>query len=364
VHQLVRKVGVGLLSGQWGMYKTFIAINLAVSCMLGKVFAGREISGQCGVLFIAAEGAEEIPLRIEAAYGGQEKLPFVWADDCPSLMEKYAFGDLLKIAKGANDLLEAQRNMPLGLIIIDTMAASAGFTDEGSAAEAQKVMGVLYRLAKRMNVFVMVVDHFGKDVNQGTRGSSAKESFVSTVLAVLGDRDTDGNTSNVRMTARKVRGAKAGMEFPFTMRSVTIGANENGEGESTLVIDWQADADPLNFNNAGPQKVKRKVWPNHLTLFRGALNKALAGPQSFEHKPFEDHSLVRVIDSAAVRFEFNRVYNAEGDTEEARAENRKRQYNRHLQKAQELELIGVAADATMPSQNYRKVTLVWRTDGL
>jgi hypothetical protein len=363
VHQLVRKVGVGLLSGQWGLYKTFIAVDFAVACMTPRPFAGREISERCGVLFIAAEGSEEVPLRLEAAYDGKDKLPFVWADECPSLIEKYAFGDLLKIAKAANDALMSQRNTPLGLIIIDTMAASAGFTDEGSAAEAQKVMTVLHRVAKAMSVFVMVVDHFGKNVEQGTRGSSAKESFVSTVLAVLGERDQAGNTANVRMTARKVRGAKAGMEFPFTTRLVTVPPTPDWVAGDTLVIDWAADKDPLDLNSAGPQKVKRKIWPNHLTLFRNALNKALSGPASFEHQPFKDGGTHRVVNNDDVRFEFRRTYNAEGDTEEQRAETRKKAYNRHLQKAQELELIGVAADATLPSQSYRKVTLLWRTDG-
>jgi hypothetical protein len=363
VHQLVRKVGVGLLSGQWGLYKTFIAVDFAVACMIPRPFAGREIAERCGVLFIAAEGSEEVPLRLEAASDGKDKLPFVWADDCPSLMENYAFSDLLKIAKSANDVLMSQRNTPLGLIIIDTMAASAGFTDEGSAAEAQRVMNVLHRVAKATSVFVMVVDHFGKNVEQGTRGSSAKESFVSTVLAVLGERDQAGNTANVRMTARKVRGAKAGMEFPFTTRLVTVPPTVDWLAGDTLVIDWEADKDPLDLNSAGPQKVKRKVWPGHLILFRNALNKALAAPSSFEHQPFKDGGTYLVVDSAVVRWEFNRVYNAEGDTEEQRAATRTRQYNRHLQKAQELELIGVAADATLPSQGYRKVTLLWRTDG-
>ena len=54
----VPETGVGLLSGQWGTYKTFIAIDLAGAVMTGNLFAGRAVKRSGGVDF-AAEGAEK-----------------------------------------------------------------------------------------------------------------------------------------------------------------------------------------------------------------------------------------------------------------------------------------------------------------
>jgi hypothetical protein len=78
------------------------------------------------------------------------------------------------------------------------------------------------------------LDHFGKVVETGTRGSSAKEAAADVVLALLADRDLSGTISKTRMTVRKLRGGVTGTETPFDLRVVEI-----GPGETTCVIDWK-----------------------------------------------------------------------------------------------------------------------------
>jgi hypothetical protein len=63
---LIFETGHGLASGQWGGCKTFGVIDLSASVMTKTPFAGREIVRQGGVLFIAAEGQSEIPIRLKA----------------------------------------------------------------------------------------------------------------------------------------------------------------------------------------------------------------------------------------------------------------------------------------------------------
>ena len=65
VKELIPQVGQGLASGQWGAGKTFAAMDLAASVMTGTHFAGRQIERRGGVLFVAAEGASEIPIRLQ-----------------------------------------------------------------------------------------------------------------------------------------------------------------------------------------------------------------------------------------------------------------------------------------------------------
>ena len=75
--------------------------------------------------------------------------------------------------------------MPLGLIVIDTIAACAGYTkagDENDAATGQAVMNVLKVAAQELNCFVLGVDHFGKNLDAGTRGASSKEASADVVL--------------------------------------------------------------------------------------------------------------------------------------------------------------------------------------
>ena len=65
VDQALPKVGTGLLSGQWGMLKTFLALDLARATITKTTFAGRQLKRQGGVLLIAAEGQNEVRIRVE-----------------------------------------------------------------------------------------------------------------------------------------------------------------------------------------------------------------------------------------------------------------------------------------------------------
>jgi hypothetical protein len=69
VKNLLPEVGIGLLSGQWGTYKTFIAIKLAGAIGTGQPFAGYATKRRGAVLYLAREGAGELPLRLEALNG-------------------------------------------------------------------------------------------------------------------------------------------------------------------------------------------------------------------------------------------------------------------------------------------------------
>jgi RecA-family ATPase len=166
VEDLLPEVGTAIIAGPWGTYKTFVAIDLAVSAMAGDTFAGRPVNKRCGVLYVAAEGAFEIPLRLQAAYNSTNdssaQLPFAMADQCVRLLDTNALPTLRATAKEVDDRLQREHGLTLGLIVIDTMAVAAGFTDENSNAEAQRAMSVCAGLAKELKCLVVVVDHFGK----------------------------------------------------------------------------------------------------------------------------------------------------------------------------------------------------------
>jgi hypothetical protein len=120
----------------------------------------------------------------------------------------------------------------LVLIIIDTLSASADFTDANYAAEGQRVMNRLNELSRRTGAFTLAVDHFGKVVETGTRGTSAKEAAADVVLALLADRDIAGNVSHTRLAVRKLRGGATGAEIPFDLRVVDL-----GDGVTTCIIE-------------------------------------------------------------------------------------------------------------------------------
>jgi AAA domain-containing protein len=336
VEGMLPEIGTSLVSGQWGLYKTFVVVDLAIALMAGQSFAGRAVNRRCGVLFIAAEGAYEIPLRLQCAYEAKypeatAQLPFAMADECPRVLDRSALPVLQDTAAAATEHMRTHHSVDLGLIIVDTMAAAAGFNDENDNAEAQRAMNVFTALSRQFKCLVIPVDHFGKLAETGTRGGSAKEASVDAVLALLGEKDLSGNVTNPRMAVRKVRGAPTGSEIPFSVRVVNAGVGQDGNAETTLVIDWHTEG--------APAKAPKEKWPTSVRIFRDALIDALSGARPLSLAA--DGPTVRAVEKEAVRQAFYSRYPAEGETESQRQAARQKQFIRGVEQAQARGLIGI-----------------------
>ena len=128
-------------------------------------------------------------------------------------------------------------------------------------------MDTLARISKLTGAFVLAVDHFGKAVETGTRGSSAKESFADVVLALLGEKELGGGVKNPRMATRKRRGGANGEEFAFTAQLVAMGTDEDGDPIDTLVLEWGGEIEPPSSSGA---------WPKSLRLLHRIMMTLLA----------------------------------------------------------------------------------------
>jgi hypothetical protein len=242
---LMPAVGHGLMSGQWGAGKTFAFFDLAASLNTGQPFVGHVVKRQSGVLLIAAEGADEVRLRLDAVVrekcGNMTRAPVRWYETAPLLLHKGAAETLIAMARQAEASLQDEFGLPLGLIGIDTIAACAGYNRAGDEYDnaVGQVMNVLKTVAQEMKCFVLGVDHFGKDLLAGTRGASSKEASSDIVLAVLGDKQVNGSATNTRLAVRKHRGGKQGQEYPFSLRLVEAPEpDEDGDPITTMVVDW------------------------------------------------------------------------------------------------------------------------------
>jgi hypothetical protein len=325
VKELIPERGAGLAAGQWGTAKTFAMLDLAASIMTGTPFAGREINRRGGVLFFAAEGANEIPIRLKAVVeqklkpaamaasaAGEpldadlERLPFAWVEECPSLKDAASFEKLVLIAIATADQIKEQFNLPLALIVIDTLSASADFEDANAAAEGQRIMNRLAELGRRTGAFVLAVDHFGKDVATGTRGTTAKEGAADVVLALLAERSVGGTVTNTRMAVRKLRGGLQGIETPFDLKVV-----DAGEDETTCIIDWKP-------SKAKGTTIKEK-WTKSLKVFRASVTAAIID-HGADIRPFgAEGPRLRAVGLDKLRSEFIAAYPADSDDTKRKA---------------------------------------------
>lgn len=360
VENLIPQTGHGLAAGQWGAAKTFTVLDLSASVATATPFAGRPVSRRGGTLFVAAEGSSEIPVRLQAAIDHKLRplalskgalgepinvdlgnLPFAWVEECPPLQPEGGFAQLSLLVRQVAQTLHDRFDVPLALIIIDTLNAAAGFKDANDAAEGQIVMNRLGQLSRMTGAFVLAVDHFGKAVETGTRGTSAKEAAADVVLAMLADRDTAGNISNTRMAVRKLRAGATGMETPFSLQVV-----ETTDGGTTCIVEWK----PANEKHGRVADTSRKErWTQSLRILKSAMTTALI-EHGMEEKPFgAEGPRVRCVSEKQARREYIARYPGE-------AEAKQKAFKRALSTAMGRELIA--------SREIRGIDHLWFTADL
>jgi Bifunctional DNA primase/polymerase, N-terminal/AAA domain/Primase C terminal 2 (PriCT-2) len=339
VQDLVPKIGSGLISGQAGTYKTFVALDLAAAIATGKPFLNFQTRRQGGVLYFAPEGGDTIAVRTRALMERKHdgaKMPFAWANFSPRLMEQRAVDDMVKIAVEASAKMEADFNLPLAMIVVDTIAVAAGYGngEENDASTAQLVMSTLAALGRRTTTFVFGIDHFGKDVETGTRGSSAKEAAADVVLALLGKKDVTGMVSNPRLALRKRRSGANGLEFNFRVATVDLGVDQYGERMTSIVVDWLS----------GATHQSREDWWNSkpaARTLREALGSALHD-HGIEFRPrnYVTPVTVKAVSNKIVRKKFHEFYPPPAEEDPQKRRKKVWQtFDRAFKEAQEHKLI-------------------------
>lgn len=334
VKGIIPETGAGLMAGQWGIYKTTNALDLSISVMSGQPFAGHyRVKRRGGVLYFAPEGAGQINTRLHGAQqhrGVSGKLPFALHRECPPLIDKHAADILCQWIADAAAIFERDFGLPASLVWFDTVVTAAGYEPGGDndTAAAQKVMDTMLTIARRTGTFVIGIDHFGKVVETGTRGSSAKEGAADTVIALLGDRELSGGVKNTRIALRKQRDGRSGFEVPFTVQIKEIGRDSDGDPITVPVVDWQ---EPQQAAAQGDTR-----WTPSMRMLKRVLVSSLEGGQDI--RPFADGPQVRACDLELVRAEFYKQYAADG-TDKQKADARRKGFNRSLKQAAGRELV-------------------------
>jgi hypothetical protein len=319
VKNLIPEIGVGLISGQWGTGKTFIAIYLAACIMTGRAFIDYRIKRQGGVLFIALEGRSSIRLRLAVMKEHSlelrdgEQLPFIWpkVNIEATLLSGRATELLINQVKQAKKEMKSRFGIDLVLVIIDTMQLAGGYQREGEGTEGTFVMKELRKVAEATRTFILGVDHFGKDAEKGTRGAMTKEDNCDTVLALTGERALTGRVSNAKMGLRKVKEGECGREIPFRLETVNCGVDEDGDAVTSKVVRWDTDRPPTADPAQRPSQTR--------TVFEYAMRETIR--ENGDHGRFPGWVAVRDVD---VRTKF---VNAWGAARENDPEDQARRYD-------------------------------------
>ena len=228
----------GMLFGESGKGKTFLAVDLGTHVALGKQWYGRDVK-RVPVLYVALEGVANFQKRVMAAQRKHGDPGPFWARCKPhvSLNKGEAGAEGLKQILAAAAAQKELTGESTGLIFIDTQVRATAGDEENSAADMmhylEKRVG---ELARKTGAAVITLHHPSK---QGDlRGSSAIRGGLDMVLKVEG-----GN-----LIADKVKDDAEGPLFSFTLEPVTLAHDRRGRPMTSCTV---SKAEPVVKSEQG-----------------------------------------------------------------------------------------------------------------
>jgi hypothetical protein len=336
VKNLLPETGVGLLSGQSGTYKTFVALHLAGAVATGKPFAGYAVKRPGATFAFVSEGAAGWPQRLDALAKNDHDnavLPIFYTGAYVCLLDPASVAAVIETLKVAAEQARRDLDLPLSLVIFDTVIAAAGYAksgDENDSTVGQRLMAALAEIATATGTFVLGVDHFGKATETGTRGTSAKEAAADVVLALLASKSVAGEITDQRLAIRKRRDGQGGIEHAFTIKTVELGDDEDGDAIVSCAVEFGPAVKPIVEEKDG--------WTKSLNTLKRILMSLLADCGE-EIRPFADGPMVRAIRAETVRNEFYKQHLA--DKAEDKEGARRRAFNHAVKNAQDKGLIAI-----------------------
>jgi hypothetical protein len=335
VKGLLPETGCGLLSGQSGTFKTFVALNLAGAIATGKPFAGYSIKRPGATFAFVSEGSAGWQQRLDALSKRDHdnaRLPIAYTGDPVCLLDPASVAIVIETVKAFADQMKRDLGLPLSLVLFDTLIGSAGFSksgDENDAVVGAKLMNALAEISASTKTFVLGVDHFGKAVETGTRGSSAKEAAADVVLALIANKSISGEISGQRLAIRKRRDGQAGIEHTFTVETVELGEDEDGDIIRSCAVAFSATPVTPQPKEAGDG------WTKSLQTLKRILMTLLAdcGQEVLTHA--DSPATTRALKAEILRQEYYKQHPASDQPTKQKA------FIRALKAAQDRNLIGV-----------------------
>lgn len=242
IHGLLNKASLAILSGKFGTYKSFLAVDWACHVALGRAWQGHDVDQATPVVYIAAEGQVGVKRRFR---GWRKRFlaDAPWPD--PHAVVTIPQRVVLETDKDGKatahlrELVELVRELGAGLVVFDTLSKSRGAkAEENSNSDMAALMSLVIELIRATDACVLLIAHTGYS-GEHTRGGSAQEDDADTVFTI---KFEDPKSEDRSITNRRVLHHRKSKDEELIAPKVLvpqieeIGQDDHGRPVTTLTF--------------------------------------------------------------------------------------------------------------------------------
>lgn len=229
---------IGCLYASSSSYKSFIAIDMALSIATGRAWHGNNVK-KGKVIYLAGEGGGGLPKRIAA---WNIKKGNVLTSDTPLLFSRVSpdFFDTTSAKLASQELRKYVEEMgEVDLIVIDTLSRSFS-GDENANSDMNKFSNnVMHYIANAFKCAVLIVHHTGKSDSKSMRGASSLRDSLDFAFRL--ERDKNKETMKVKLIDEKSKDHDDSKELTLIGEKITV-KKEGGNVLDSLVFNLDRSA--------------------------------------------------------------------------------------------------------------------------
>jgi hypothetical protein len=256
VKPIIPATGAGTLFGPSGCGKSLLVMNLFAAIASGEPWFGYKTK-QRPVIYISLESNNNTMQRQSAwERHNNRKMP----GNVRYIFDALAVAEPTHIASLLHDVttqMDVVGTHPV--IIIDTLARSAVGLEENSAKDMGTLVAAVDEVAKKLNGFVLLVHHTGKDEQAGMRGSSALLGAMDVTICVVAREGVHS------WAVKKSKDGPGDAKGEFVLQSVNLGLDEDHDDIESAVVVRTEHA----VNSSGQQRrLSKSVQAQYASLVR------------------------------------------------------------------------------------------------
>lgn len=245
--------GVGILAGPSTVGKSFVVLYFALRIALGKDVLNHR-TRKSGVLYVASEGQDGMRKRVKALrqkFNMNPGTAFELICQAPDLLDEDDMGDLAAVACEVSEDMQANCGAPLGLIVIDTTAASMPGGNENAGEDMSRALANARMLSDKTGALVLLVGHTGKNEQLGVRGWSGQIGNSDVIIYLTSD-EMDAKLRHGRVF--KLKDGEGGEQFAYRLKPISMGYDADGDEITSAYPSFE---EPM-AGSAGKKPVKLK----------------------------------------------------------------------------------------------------------